>query len=273
MSRIYKVFAHRKQSGSCALISFVTAGDPDADTCVAILHQLVAAGVDIIELGMPFSDPTADGPVIQRASERALARGMNLAGVLAIVRRFRAHDRNTPLVLMGYLNPIEQFGYENFIKAASEQQVDGVIVVDLPFEEGETLYRLCDRYAIDPILLISPTTSEARIQRMQSLARGFLYCVSIKGITGTNTIDPQFLEQRIATIRRHLRLPIGVGFGIRDAATAAQIAPLCDAVVVGSALVQCIEEHHQVTVGNRLKNLAASLRSAIDQATAAKVGG
>ncbi len=271
MSRIAESFALRKKNGGCALISFVTAGDPDADTSVEILHQLVAAGVDIIELGMPFSDPIADGPVIQRASERALAGGMSLAGVLAIVRRFRVHDSNTPLVLMGYLNPIEQFGYANFIKAASAHQVDGLIVVDLPPEESEPLYCLCDSCAIDPIFLISPTTSEARMQRMQPLARGFLYCVSLKGVTGASSIDPQSLTQRITTIRRHIALPVGVGFGIRNAATAAQIAPLSDAVVVGSALVQCIEEHQQQprTIGTALGRLAGTLRSAIDQATAA----
>ena len=274
MNRIDNVFARRRADNRCALVSFVTAGDPDANTTVDILHQLAAAGADILELGMPFSDPMADGPVIQRSSERALAAGMTLEGVFAIVRRFRQRDSDTPLVLMGYLNPIEQFGYRAFAAAADQHQVDGVITVDLPAEEGTQLYGVLDEYGIDPIFLIAPTTSDIRIQNIQRRARSFVYYVALKGVTGANTLNPKQVRKRLADIRTHLTLPIGVGFGIRDPQTAAQIAKFSDAVVIGTALVQRIEalRDQPQHIAPALARFVHELRQAMDQATDAAVG-
>jgi len=224
-----------------ALIPFITAGDPNPKLTVPLMHTLVKAGADLIELGVPFSDPMADGPVIQRASERALAAGTSLTKVLAMVKQFRVDNQTTPVVLMGYLNPIEIMGYEQFAKAAQDAQVDGVLTVDLPPEEATELTKILKHYNIAPIFLLAPTTTTERIKKIVSQAEGYLYYVSLKGVTGSANLDLNSVAEKLTEIRKHSDLPIGVGFGIKDAKTAAQVAAISDAVIVGSALVQLIE--------------------------------
>jgi tryptophan synthase alpha chain len=241
MSRISQRFGDLRVTGRKALIPFVTAGDPKPWVTVPMMHALVEAGADIIELGVPFSDPMADGPVIQRASERALKHKTSLRDVLGMVREFRKKDQRTPVVLMGYLNPIEVMGYEAFASAAAEAGVDGVLTVDLPPEEAETFLAAVRAKAIDPIFLLAPTTDAERMDRICRAAGGFVYYVSIKGVTGASHLDVEGVAQRLAEVRKHTDLPLGVGFGIRDAESAGQIAQIADAVIVGSALVSRIE--------------------------------
>jgi tryptophan synthase alpha chain len=274
MSRITARFQVLRRAGRKALIPYITAGDPRLELTVPLLHALVKAGADIIELGVPFSDPMADGTVIQRACERALAQGMSLHQVLAMVQAFRRDDQDTPLVLMGYLNPIEAMGYQAFAGAAAEAGVDGVLTVDMPPEEARELLTVLKAVDIDPIFLLAPTSSPERIQKVVALAHGYVYYVSLKGVTGAATLNVNDVQQKLATIRRYTDLPVGVGFGIRDAAAAAAVARLADAVVVGSALVARIEslagepERLLIEVGA----LLSSLRQAMDAGQAKATG-
>lgn len=242
MSRIAKRFAETRAAGRAALIPYITAGDPAPNVTVPLLHDLVAAGADLLEIGVPFSDPMADGPVIQLACERALAHGTSLRDVLAMVQEFRLQDPHTPVVLMGYLNPVERMGAAAFADAAATAGVDGVLLVDLPPEEGLELTGLMQRAGMDIIFLIAPTTSSARLQSVTAAASGFIYYVSLKGVTGSQSLDPAELDARLSAIRACTDLPLGVGFGIRDAPTAAAVARVADAVVVGSAIVRLAEQ-------------------------------
>ena len=241
MSRIAATFARLKKEGRKALIPFITAGDPDPASCVPLMHALVAGGADILELGVPFSDPMADGPVIQRSSERALKHGVSLRNVIGYVAEFRKTNADTPVVLFGYANPVESMGVDAFAAAAKAAGIDGVLVVDYPPEEAELLVATLDAAGLDTVFLLSPTTSDARLKQVAALGRGYLYYVSLKGVTGAANIDVADVTQRIARIRSHTKLPVGVGFGIRDGETARVIAGIADAVVIGSRLVQEIE--------------------------------
>jgi len=241
MSRIKGCFESLAAVGRKALIPYVTAGDPNRGVTVPLMHAMVDAGADILELGVPFSDPMADGPVIQAACERALAHHISLRQVLEMVSEFRRKDATTPVVLMGYLNPVEVMGYERFATAARDAGVDGVLTVDLPPEEASELISALQPAGIDPIFLLSPTSTAERIERISQVASGFLYYVSFKGVTGANRLDVNSVAKRLETIRAHTDLPVGVGFGIRDAESAASVAEVADAVVVGSALVKRIE--------------------------------
>ncbi len=265
MSRIQARFEKLKQQNRRALIPFFTAGDPSPAFTVPLMHALVTAGADVIELGVPFSDPMADGPTIQRASERALKQGMSLHGVLDLVAEFRREDNATPVVLMGYGNPIEAMGWELFAGRCAKVGVDGVLTVDFPPEESHEAFLHLQRHGIDPIFLLAPTTSEARIQQVAKLARGYVYYVSLKGVTGAGNIDLSAIEQKLPQLRKHIKLPIGVGFGIRDAQTAKAVARLCDGVVVGSRIVQQIEDSNETTVLANVTQLVSELRAAIDQ--------
>ncbi len=269
MSRIESQFQTLKKRGRRALIPYITAGDPEPWVTVPLMHALVKAGADILELGVPFSDPMADGPVIQRASERALKNHIRLTDVLSMVREFRLKDDNTPVVLMGYLNPIEVMGYERFAEQAAAAGVDGVLTVDLPPEEAVAFIPALRQHHLDAIFLLAPTSNTERIERIAAAASGFIYYVSLRGVTGAAHMDMNEVEAKLKTIRRHTRLPLGVGFGINSPETAAAMARLADAVVVGSAIVKRIEE----LAGNPDRILAevpaflARLREAMDAAT------
>lgn len=266
MSRIAETFARRRAEGRKLLVSFFTAGDPNPDATVPLMHEVARSGVDIIELGVPFSDPMAEGPVIQAACERALRHHVSLQRVLDMVRDFRVQDRHTPVVLMGYANPVEVMGYARFAEAAAVAGVDGVITVDLPPEEGDELNQALISRGIDPILLVAPTTTGDRLQRICAAARGFIYYVSLKGVTGAATLDVSQVAEKVQEIRQCTSLPIGVGFGIHDAKSAAAVAQVADAVVVGSALVRLVERHENDTYKMReaMADLVADLRRAID---------
>ena len=266
MSRLAACFAALKAQGKTALIPYVTAGDPHPSITVPLMHCMVAAGANIIELGVPFSDPMADGPTIQQAHERALAHHTSLRDILVMVTEFRQTNQTTPVVLMGYLNPIEIMGYETFAKAAQAAGVDGVLTVDLPPEEGMGVLPMFREHGLDPIFLISPTTPTVRMQSVAAAGGGFVYYVSLKGVTGANTLDVAQVAQRLAQIREHTALPLGVGFGIKDAATAAAVAQVADAVVVGSAVIKQIEAHlnDHATIMKNISDLLASMRQAMD---------
>ncbi|MCB1776245.1 MAG: tryptophan synthase subunit alpha [Candidatus Competibacteraceae bacterium] len=266
MNRISRRFEALRQAGRKALIPYITAGDPHPDQTVPLLHTLVAAGADLIELGVPFSDPMADGPVIQKACERALAQGMSLRQVLDLAHTFRQTDLETPLVLMGYLNPIESMGFEAFVAGAKDAGVDGVLTVDLPAEEASELANLLIDHDIDPIFLLAPTSSTERIRRTAKLARGYLYYVSLKGVTGSAALNVAEVAEKLTMIRACTDLPLGVGFGIKDPPTAAAIAQVADAVVVGSALVSRIAElaQNQQKMHAELAALTNSMRIAMD---------
>ena len=268
MSRIAATFAALAARKRTALVPFVTAGDPSRSATVPVMHAMVNAGADIIELGVPFSDPMADGPVIQRASERALAAGMSFDGVLEIVREFRATDGATPVVLMGYLNPLEAAGYAQAAERAAAVGVDGLLTVDLPPEEADEFVRDVRASGIDPVFLVAPTTSDERIERICSEASGFVYYVSLKGVTGASTLDVEDVAERMARIRRATDLPVGVGFGIHDGASAARIARVSDAVVVGSAIVSRVEANagSPGALPGILADFVGELRSAMDAA-------
>ena len=268
MSRLAERFRELRESGRTALVPYVTAGDPDPDVTRRLLPRLVEAGADVIELGVPFSDPMADGPVIQRAGERALDGGMTLAGVLDLVRGFRENDRETAVVLMGYLNPIAAMGPTRFAAAAAASGVDGVIVVDMPPEEGEPLLGSLRTHGIDPVFLLSPTTSPERMRRIAAAASGFLYYVSLKGITGAGHLDIGTVADALARVRGVTGLPIGVGFGIADAESARRIAEVADAVVVGSAIVRRVEEalDDPERILDDVAAFVAELKGAIDGA-------
>jgi tryptophan synthase alpha chain len=267
MNRIDARFAQLRGAGRKALIPYITAGDPHPDVTVPLLHALVKAGADIVEVGVPFSDPMADGPVIQQACERALAHHLSLQGVLEMVRVFRRDDHETPVVLMGYLNPIEVMGYEAFAAAAAQAGVDGVLTVDLPPEEGEDLMAPLRRCGIHPIFLLAPTTTPARLHTLCESASGFVYYVSLKGVTGAATLDVAAVADKLRAVRAITRLPIGVGFGIRDGATAAQVATIADAVVVGSALVERIGAlaASPDKIPAQVAELLGEMRSAMDK--------
>ncbi len=273
MNRIARRFQTLRRAGRKALIPYITAGDPRPDVTVPMLHALVAAGADLIELGVPFSDPMADGPVIQKACERALAQGMSLRGVLELVREFRRADVETPLVLMGYLNPIERMGHADFVAAARDAGVDGVLTVDLPPEEAAEVAELFEAAGIAPIFLLAPTSSEERIRQTARLARGYLYYVSLKGVTGSAALDVAEVTDKLAVIRACTDLPLGVGFGIKDPPTAAAIAEVADAVVVGSALVAKMGElaDDPEQMRREVAALVAAMRQAMDRACAPAV--
>ncbi|MBL1141322.1 MAG: tryptophan synthase subunit alpha [Proteobacteria bacterium] len=266
MSRIKACFSVLKESHKKALIPFITAGDPAPDLTVDLMHELVAAGADIIELGVPFSDPMADGPVIQRASERALAQGTNTDDVFNIVEEFRTKNDSTPVILMGYLNPIEVMGYQHFAEKAVKAGVDGLIIVDLPPEEADELTAVIKPLDLDHIFLISPTTHGVRLDKISEVASGFLYYVSLKGVTGSNQLDIGAVSEKLAEIRSKADLPVGVGFGIRDAQTAEAVGRVSDAVVVGSALVERIAEHagNNEKMKKEISSFIGSLRTALD---------
>jgi tryptophan synthase alpha chain len=271
MSRISKVFAELKEQGRTALIPFVTAGDPDRPVTLPLMHAMVEAGADIIELGVPFSDPMADGPVIQRASERALAKGVTLKQVIALVRQFRASNSTTPVVLMGYLNPLEVMGYEVFADQAAQAGVDGVLTVDIPPEEAEKFIPVMRERGVDPIFLLAPTSNRARIERITAAASGFVYYVSLKGVTGAANLSLDSVRAKVDEIRAATQLPVGVGFGIKDAETAAAMSEFADAVVVGSALVSRIEANLDAPEKAiaEIRDIIASMRAAMDASVAA----
>ena len=268
MSRIAARFASLRAQECTALIPFVTAGDPHPGATVPVMHAMVDAGADLIELGVPFSDPMADGPVIQRASERALAAGMTFARVLDIVREFRTRDGETPVVLMGYLNPLEAAGYAAAAERAAAVGVDGILTVDLPPEEAQEFVRELRARGIDPVFLVSPTSSDERIARICGKASGFVYYVSLKGVTGAATLDVDDVAVRMARIRRVTDLPVGVGFGIHDGTSAARIARVADAVVVGSAVVSRVETNagSPDALPGILAEFVGELRKAMDEA-------
>ena len=264
MSRIATVFQRLAAEKRKALIPFVTAGDPKAEDTVALMHALVRAGANVIELGVPFSDPMADGPVNQRSSERALKQGVSLADVLGLVRDFRHHNSQTPVVLMGYANPIEAMGVEKFVAAAKDAGVDGVIVVDYPPEECDQFAACARQAGIDPIFLLAPTSTEQRIQEVARVGSGYLYYVSLRGVTGAGHIDLADVAAHIPKIRAATQLPIGVGFGIRDAESARRVAQTADAVVIGSRIIQEIEDAGAGQAVARVKALLRPIREALD---------
>jgi tryptophan synthase alpha chain len=275
MSRLAARFRQLKQQGRIALIPFITAGDPQPAVTVPLMHALVAAGADVLELGVPFSDPMADGPVIQQAAERALKHHVSLHHVLDMVREFRTKDIATPIVLMGYLNPIEVFGYPAFAKAAAAAGVDGALTVDLPPEESEEFVMTLRAHKLDPIFLLAPTSDAGRIQRILSVASGFVYYVSLRGVTGAAHLDLSEVRTKVNSIKKQTALPVGVGFGIGSPEAAAQVAEFADAVVVGSALVQRVAA--LAATPDKIPAQAAafigSLRAAIDHVPVAKVSG
>ena len=255
MSRITTAF--QKLNGRKALIPYITAGDPNLETTLETMNEMATNGADIIELGIPFSDPMADGPVIQRAAERALANGVSLKNVLETVRRFRERDNDTPVVLMGYLNPIHKMGNAEFARAAAEAGVDGVLTVDNPVETISPLQQELQKHGLDAIFLVAPTTSEERMAEIGRLASGFVYYVSLKGVTGSAQLNTDEVAAKIAVLRRHISLPIGVGFGISDAESARKIGAVADAVIVGSRIVKEIENN----AGSEAKAVGALVKS------------
>ena len=264
MSRIQGRFEALARAKRKALIPYITSGDPHPSLTVPLMHGLVEAGADIIELGVPFSDPMADGPVIQRAGERALKHGVGLANVLSMVKEFRNTDGSTPIVLMGYANPIEAMGIEKFVGAAKSAGVDGVIVVDYPPEECEQFAAQAKKAGIDPIFLLAPTSTDERIEQVGRVGSGYLYYVSLRGITGASNIDLGDVATRIPKIRAATRLPIGVGFGIRDAESAKRVAQTADAVVIGSRIIQEIEAGNADGAVARVKAFLQPIRQALD---------
>lgn len=267
MSRLAKRFSDLHTSGRKALISYITAGDPGPETTLELMHEMVAGGVDVLELGVPFSDPVADGPTIQKACERALHGGMTLRGVLDIVRQFRRVDTQTPVVLMGYLNPIEMMGYAEFVDLAKAAGVDGVLVVDMPPEESAAFTVLMRASGLDQIFMLTPTSTLERIRQVNDKASGFVYYVSLKGVTGTTAPDPVAVAAKLDEIRHSCHHPLAVGFGITDAASARAIARSADGVVVGSALVRLIEScpNQREELMKRIRALVTELRTALDQ--------
>ena len=268
MSRIAATFEALKAQRRKALIPYITTGDPYADTTPEIMQALADGGADIIELGVPFSDPMADGPVIQQASERALSRGIGMPQVLAAVQAFRRGNQQTPVVLMGYANPIERYdqreGEGAFIAAAREAGVDGVLVVDYPPEECEAFAAQLKAAGLDLIFLLAPTSTDARMQLVGRIASGYVYYVSLKGVTGSGHLDTAAVAAMLPRIRQHVGVPVGVGFGIRDAATAKAVAKVADAVVIGSRLVQILQTESRDNVAGAARGFMAEIRSALD---------
>lgn len=268
MSRIATTFERLRASGRKALIPYVTAGFPWTDATPALMHAMAAAGADIIELGIPFSDPMADGPVIQRASERALANGVRLADVLAMVRAFRATDRSTPVVLMGYANPVERYelqhGTGRFAVDAAAAGCDGILIVDYPPEECAAFADQLRAQGLDLIFLLAPTSTDARMASVGRLASGYVYYVSLKGVTGAGHLDTASVQAAMPRIRRHVSIPVGVGFGIRDAATARAIGQMADAVVIGSRVIQILEAQPREQAAAALTDFLREIRAALD---------
>jgi tryptophan synthase alpha chain len=272
MSRIDATFATLKTQGRKALIPFVTAGYPFADITPELMHAMVAGGADVIELGVPFSDPSADGPVIQKAGDKALAFGIGLVQVLAMVSEFRKTNTTTPVVLMGYANPVERYDQKHardgvssaFVQDASAAGVDGVLIVDYPPEECEAFAADLRAHNMDLIFLLAPTSTEQRMQQIARVASGYVYYVSLKGVTGSGTLDTDAVEAMLPRIRQHINIPLGVGFGIRDAQTAKTIAKVADAVVIGSKIIQLLEHAPRESVCNTAREFLQSIRHAMD---------
>jgi tryptophan synthase alpha chain len=268
MSRIATTFAQLKQQGRKALIPYVTAGFPYADVTPELMHAMVAAGADVIELGVPFSDPMADGPVIQAAGEKALALGVGMVQVLAMVKAFRDKDQQTPVVLMGYANPVERYeqrhGADSFPRDAAAAGVDGVLVVDYPPEECVDFAARLGAKDIDLIFLLAPTSTDERMRQVAEVASGYVYYVSLKGVTGAGTLDTAAVEAMLPHIRRHVQLPVGVGFGIRDAATAQTVGRVADAVVIGSKIIQLLDDQPRDQVAPTAATFLRGIRSALD---------
>tara|TARA_R110002073_G_scaffold52938_7_gene137125 strand:+ start:768 stop:1592 length:825 start_codon:yes stop_codon:yes gene_type:complete len=265
MNRINKTFTTLKAQNKKALIPFITAGDPEPALTVPLMHKLVQKGADILELGVPFSDPMADGPTIQRSSERALKHNVSLEDVLTMVSEFRKTDMATPVILMGYANPIEAMGYAKFTDKAKVCGIDGVLTVDYPPEECEEWVKHLTRNKIDAIFLLSPTTPQKRIEQVAKLAQGYIYYVSLKGVTGAAHLDLNSVKNMLTQLRSSISIPIGVGFGIRDGAMAKAVSELADAVVVGSRLIEEIEKSSSTELLDNVGNLLKSLRDAIDE--------
>jgi len=266
-NRIENCFSSLQDKNACALVTYITAGDPGPQATLPTMRTLVDAGADIIELGVPFSDPMADGPVIQRASERALQQGMSLNGVLDIVSDYRRENEIVPIVLMGYLNPIEAMGYERFSECAGDAGVDGVLIVDAPPEESVDINRALAANGLEQIFLIAPNSNTERIKNICDIARGFVYYVAVKGVTGTKAIDPVEVGRRLEEFRRVLSLPIGVGFGIKSAESAAAVAEVSDAAIVGSAIIEIVgryiaDDELRLT---EIHSFVRSLRDAMDR--------
>ena len=268
MSRIDTTFSKLKAQNKKALIPYVIAGFPYADVTPELMHGMVKAGADVIELGIPFSDPSADGPVIQKAGEKALAHGIGLAKVLDIVTIFRAQDKTTPVVLMGYANPVERYEIKNgagsFIKNASEAGVDGMLIVDYPPEECEAFAASLRAHNMDLIFLLAPTSTDERMAQVARVASGYVYYVSLKGVTGAGNLDTAADEAMLPRIRRHVSIPVGVGFGIRDAATAKAVGKVADAVVIGSKIIQLIENVPREKVADVAQDFLTGIRVALD---------
>ena len=284
MSRISATFSQLQAQGRKALIPFVTAGFPFPDITPKLMHALVAGGADVIELGVPFSDPSADGPVIQQAGDRALAAGIGLVQILAMVRAFRLHDSRTPVVLMGYANPIERYnqihadpvslsiaGYAEstraaspFVQDAAASGVDGVLIVDYPPEECEDFAAELKAHGMDLIFLLAPTSTSERMAQVARIASGYVYYVSLKGVTGSGALDTDAVQAMLPRIRQHVSLPVGVGFGIRDATTARAIGQVADAVVIGSKIIQLIDQQPRDQVGPTAQAFVREIRTALD---------
>jgi len=267
MSRLKQRFERLGASSRTALVPFVTAGDPVPAVTVPLMHDMVAAGADIIELGVPFSDPMADGPVIQRSSERALENEIGIGDVLEMVRLFRQQDDSTPVILMGYLNPVENMGYEAFAIAAANAGIDGLLTVDIPPEEAQILEKVLEQHDIDPIFLLAPTSTAERIQKICDASRGFVYYVSVKGVTGSSALDTEGVARKVEEIRGYTDLPVGVGFGIKNAETAKRVGRFADAVVVGSAIVSLMEKNQSnpQRINEEVCALLAGMRAALDR--------
>ena len=264
MSRIKSTFERLQGTDRKALIPFITAGDPEPGLTVPLMMSLVAGGADIIELGVPFSDPMADGPTIQRASERALAYGISLRIVIGMVREFRKHDASTPVVLMGYANPIEAYGVAQFASDAKDAGVDGVLVVDYPPEECGDFTATLKGAGLDPIFLLAPTSSEKRFDEVAAVGSGYIYYVSLKGVAGAGHMDMDEVARRIPLIRSRVQMPVGVGFGIRDGDSAARVARVADAVVIGSRIIEEIENSPRDQVTARVTAFLRGIRAAMD---------
>jgi tryptophan synthase alpha chain len=271
--RITRAFESAKEASRAALIPYIAAGNPLADSTVPLMHAMVDAGADVIELGIPFSDPMADGPIIQRAAEHAISLGVGLATVLKIVAEFREQDKETPIVLMGYANPIERMGQREFVERAASAGVDGVLVVDYPPEEMSLFGGLLAEHHMAPIFLLAPTTTDARIAAVGKIAKGYVYYVSLRGVTGAGHLDTEDVARQVQKIRQFVSIPVGVGFGIGDAATAAKVAEVADAVVIGSKLIDVMTKAAHLVPREQQTSAAASaghawlkeIRTALDQ--------
>ena len=268
MSRIADTFAELQSKGRKALIPYVTAGFPFVDITPALMHGMVEAGADVIELGVPFSDPMADGPVIQKAGERAIANGVNLAKVLGYVREFRQKNQHTPVVLMGYANPVERYDQQHgagaFVRDAAAAGLDGMLVVDYPPEECADFAAQLKAHGMDMIFLLAPTSSDERIQEIAQVASGYVYYVSLKGVTGSAALDTDDVTRMLARIKQHVHIPVGVGFGIRDGQTAHTVAQVADAVIIGSRIIQLLEDQPHEKVTPLAVDFLRGIRKAMD---------